>query len=572
MRRISIETGLPLLVRELSEQAVRRRTYVLRVVYACLLFGMFWVLYASIGGRLGTLGFLGTGRQLFNETVGLQFLGIYLFMPAIVCGTITQEKERSTLELLLLTRLDSGTIVIEKLLSRLVPMLSLLLMSMPLLGFAYTLGGISATDLPLAGWVAFLAILQTGSLALLCSAWFRTTFAAFIAVYLTLILAFSLCLASVSGQPVAVSWPWMAMFLPVVYDQLRAASLQVVIGASLPMLVATALCVALAANCLRRRAALPGGSLLLRMFHWLDRIVKVLNDRYCSGRIIFYEDNTLPDADPVGWRETEKTPLGAPRFLIRVLLGLELPVAAWCVVALPTAFTGHQDPMAFAMVGVWVIAVLLVAVKGASLVSAERSHQTLDVLLATPIASQDLLLQKFRGIQRLIWVVRVPLLTIFLCEFLAFRDTYRMREGMLLQLVMLATDLPMLAWLACWISLRCRSQLHSILATLGVLCGWCVLAGLFDGCFVRPGGSPMSFLTAMTPAKVFASYSHNADGTVVPALFTSLILWGLFRWRCLSTVNRQLGRTNEMVAGVSDAVSTLAARRGEGWSSANVQG
>jgi ABC-type transport system involved in multi-copper enzyme maturation permease subunit len=560
-----LETGLPLLARELSEQAVRRRTYVLRVVYACLLFGMFWVLYAAMGSRLGMIGVLGTGRQLFDATVSLQFLGIYLFMPAIVCGTITQEKERSTLELLLLTKLDSGTIVVEKLLSRLIAMLSLLLLSMPLLAFAYMLGGISSKDLPLAAWVAFLAVLQTGSLALLCSAWFRTTFGAFVAVYLTLIVGFSIRLASMPGNPFATSWPWMAMFLPAVYEQLRSESLSTILGLSLPMFLATVLCVALAARCLRRRAMLPGGSPLLRLFHWLDRVVKVLNDRYCRGRIIFYEDNTLPDSDPVAWRETQKTPLGAPRFLIRVLLGLELPVAAWCVLALPLAFSGHRDPMAFALVSVWAIAVLLVAVKGASLVSAERSHQTLDVLLATPIGSQDLLLQKFRGIDRLIWVLRVPLLTIFLCEVFAFTGTNRMREGVLLQLVMLGADLPMLAWLACWISLRCRSQVQSILATLGVLCGWCTLACLFDGWFANPAQAG-AFLTALSPAKVLTSYAHNSDGTVVPAFFASLILWALFRWRCLSTVSGRLGRTNETVPVRStEATSTLAAIRGEAW-------
>jgi hypothetical protein len=38
MKRSRLSVGLPLLAKELVEQSARRRTYIIRVVYACLLF------------------------------------------------------------------------------------------------------------------------------------------------------------------------------------------------------------------------------------------------------------------------------------------------------------------------------------------------------------------------------------------------------------------------------------------------------------------------------------------------------------------------------------------------------
>src|SRR5262249_6133780 len=136
------------------------------------------------------LAVLGRGREMFNALVYLQFGGVYLFMPAITCGVVTQEKERDSLQLLLITRLGPWTIIFEKLLGRVVPMLGFLLLSLPLLGFAYSLGGISPWLLWTAVWLLALATLQMGTLALLCSAFFRTTVAAFITSYVVAFIMF----------------------------------------------------------------------------------------------------------------------------------------------------------------------------------------------------------------------------------------------------------------------------------------------------------------------------------------------------------------------------------------------
>src|SRR5579859_1728420 len=151
--------GLPLLGKELIEQAARKRTYIVRVLYALLLFFVAYLYFYETlqSGATSPLAVLGSGRTMFMALVFMQFTGVYLFMPAITCGVITQEKEHDSLQLLFLTRLGPWTILFEKLLGRMVPMVSFLLLSLPLLAFAYSLGGISPSLLWTGVWMLLLA-------------------------------------------------------------------------------------------------------------------------------------------------------------------------------------------------------------------------------------------------------------------------------------------------------------------------------------------------------------------------------------------------------------------------------
>src|SRR5882762_2323326 len=93
---------LPLLGSELIEQAARKRTYVVRVVYASLLFlAAFLFFYETLSvGKASPLAVLGSGREMLTTLIGLQFAGIYAFMPAMMSSVITHEKERASLQLL----------------------------------------------------------------------------------------------------------------------------------------------------------------------------------------------------------------------------------------------------------------------------------------------------------------------------------------------------------------------------------------------------------------------------------------------------------------------------------------
>ena len=162
---------LPLLAKELLEQAARPRTYWMRVAYGALLYLVVVLPQVDFFKGAGNpRGMLGEGRQLFDALVGFQFAGIFLFLPALMSGRITQEKERESLALLLLTDLSSAQIVLQKYFAGLVPMLTFLLLGLPLGAVAYAFGGFPPRDLALAAAMLLLACLQVGALALWCSA------------------------------------------------------------------------------------------------------------------------------------------------------------------------------------------------------------------------------------------------------------------------------------------------------------------------------------------------------------------------------------------------------------------
>ena len=138
LAKIVNRIGLPLLTKEMLEQAARKRTDVLRAAFAAAMVLVLAIGVVEVRTAGGGLGIPGRGRELFDALVGVQFFGIYAIIPGIAAGAISVEKERNTLQLLLLTKLGPWTIIFEKLLSRLVPVLMLLLTAVPVMALGRT--------------------------------------------------------------------------------------------------------------------------------------------------------------------------------------------------------------------------------------------------------------------------------------------------------------------------------------------------------------------------------------------------------------------------------------------------
>jgi hypothetical protein len=84
---------------------------------------------------------LGQGAKLLDALYAIEFAGICLFVPALASGALAAKKELNTLQPLFLTRLGPSTMLLEKLLSRFVPVATFLPVSLPLLFVAYLMGG-----------------------------------------------------------------------------------------------------------------------------------------------------------------------------------------------------------------------------------------------------------------------------------------------------------------------------------------------------------------------------------------------------------------------------------------------
>ena len=552
--------GLPLLTKELIEQSARKRTYILRMIYAIALYGTtLWAFYQQLGSLNGSgLSILGQGRPLYLSLAWFEFAGIYVFLPAMTCSVLTAEKERDTLGLLLLTKLGPWTIVFEKLFSRLVPMASFVLLSLPLLAVAYSLGGIEAVDIAKLMWVLAITALQVGTFAVLCSAWFRTTAAAFLATYLlgAVSIVVSALVYLYLLQPGFKFWfqfllsdpafKWLfdpnnpnvvvMAYGPFILNGgeigplptiLREQTFLDCVVMTLPLLGTSVLSLTLARVVLWRRAFVEPKNVLLKMFKSLDGIFHHANhNRLTRGIVLIRESVALPGYHPISWRETSKRSLGTTRYLVRFLLLIEVPVmvmALW-----PASENVIRSGFAPAYVAgwcLWLVATLVLSIQATGLIGVERSHQSLDVLLTTPIESDEIVRQKFAGVWRMIHVLWIPFATLYVFqmwwETWVHSPTGYYWNGspadntmftVLRAVLAVSLYLPTIAWFGFFQGLRCRSQTHAILLTMTVITLACVAPPLLSWLltpsypqFNQYGPPSTSLISWLSPAVVLSA-------------------------------------------------------------------
>jgi ABC-type transport system involved in multi-copper enzyme maturation permease subunit len=447
---------LPLLVKELNEQAVRPRTYVIRFVYGALLFiGACVMIYGDVGLGDSAAGTMGRGRGMFERLLAFQMAGICVFLPAITAGAFAQEKERNTLGLLLITSLSPWELVAQKLLSRLVPMLTFLLLSFPLMAVAYSFGGVTDASLWTGLVLLLVATVQIGAMSLFCSAYFSTTFEALASSYVLLGILNTMC-------PV-----FGVTFL------LRGVSEQGTYGtlafSAFPLAAAVLFTMA-ARVTLERRAFIPPRNVLLQVFKALDAYFNEAN-KVTGGVVLVKDGDPLPGDYPVAWRETAKKSLGTFRYLFRVMVMLELPILAACVsIGSGPAVRASSGAVHALLYALWCLAFLMVASHAAGVVSSERSRQTLEVLLTMPLSGSELLRQKLAGVRRLIRVLLVPYLTIFLFEVWWRQKGFT--ANFWLSIASVFVYLHLAAWLSLWIGLRFRSQVRAAFAAILAIAAW----------------------------------------------------------------------------------------------------
>ncbi len=580
----ALRLSFPLLGKELTEQAAQRRTYLVRVGYALALFGVAClILYEWIGrSRQNPFLLLGHGRDLFETLVFLQFAGIFLFLPAMMAGVITAEKERDTLSLLFLTDMRPGEILLQKYFGRLIPMFALLLLGMPLLAVAYSLGGISPDYLFAGVYLLALTALQIGAFALMISTLCGTTVTANLVTYLggaAFYLFIPVCLVVIDEVIFSRSITRylydqfgatnsdrvvFVVVAPALFDTFKSARVKDVLLWSIPMVVSTVLFLVIARLALVQRAFARPRSSMLAAFRKMDEFYKRLNKGLPS---YFSDEISLPRDEPIAWREVTKKPLGTVRYMFRILISLEIIVLFFLLgLSGSRTWSGQSGMFTLTAVPLWLIALLALTVKSVSLIASERISQTLEVLVTTPLTGRAIISQKLRGIWRLLIAFAVPLLTVIATEWWwESKFDPRATKIAIAQMFSVAVFLPFFCLLSLWIGLRAFGRhravfgallivtlwnvLPILLGTLGEML-WCAFKGVeyvfnrfgvWEAC---AGFSPMVLVVWLEQAEGWAA-AVGGKPWIAGSLVTHATLICLFLWRCLRHADRFLGRVEE---------------------------
>ncbi|WP_010585717.1 ABC transporter permease [Schlesneria paludicola] len=491
--------SLPLLTKELIEQAQNKRTYIFRVIYAIVLYGVALVQYDMIGGS-GFAGVLnmGSGRRLFDALVMLQASLIFLLIPPITCGALTIEKEKDTLALLLLTKLSPLTIVFEKLLSRVFTMATYQLLSLPLFAIIYGIGGVDLADMLIgvSGLVSLTFLVA--SISILCSTWFRTTSSAFVSTYL-LIFCLLFCLTP------------FAMFLArlilmrlysapnpfgarpssgLTGDLIRFFFNETFIVVTVFPMLASLLILFAASRVLVRRAFLPIRNLVLEAFQVADRFFTELNRVTTGGIVLVTDQDPLPQDDAITWRETRKKSLGTFRYQFRILMMLMAPLIIAISMTLSDGRMNVVGPVPGFQAFFWIVSIICVTIHATGVIPSERIRQSLDVLLVMPVSSSEIVLQKLSGVRRLILILLVPFTTLLV--FQAVWSSYVVvspspvdwHKAALKLATMALTSivyLQLIMWLGFQLGLRMRTQMQAVLATFALVGAACAVPAIIVG-------------------------------------------------------------------------------------------
>ncbi|MCR9291646.1 MAG: hypothetical protein NXI32_02935, partial [bacterium] len=169
----------PILAREWLVAPRKIRFYAQRVIFVLALFSLVCTAWALLAGiqQVRNIGDLSRFGLLVFQIVAPLELIITIFLAAVAAAsTVAQEKDKRTLILLLLTRLTSTQIVLGKLGSCLLSVISLIFAALPLLLLISLLGGVSVTQVFVATAIILVTTFWCGALANLIAFWREKTF------------------------------------------------------------------------------------------------------------------------------------------------------------------------------------------------------------------------------------------------------------------------------------------------------------------------------------------------------------------------------------------------------------
>jgi ABC-type transport system involved in multi-copper enzyme maturation permease subunit len=461
----------PVFVYEWRLASRRWQLYALRALFVAVVAAvLFLVWYTKVGSANLTIHQLAVaGESFFIALVGTQLALVLLAAPAYTAGAVCQDKARGSLLHLLATDLSDREIVLGKLLARLLPVLGLVLATVPVLFAAILLGGIDP-EAALGATLVTIGVAVLGcTLALALSVWGRKTHEVMLAAYLVIVLAvlpgltwYLLARHGALGWPpewVELSNPFVLAFLPYLRPGTSALAAEALfLGVAL--VLSSALVVV---------AVLRVRDVTLRQGSEPGRAPR-------RGRRNLWSDLPGPslDGNPVLWREWRHR---RPSQWARIVWVLYAILATgFSLLALgynQMVFSPAGEPLFAAFVNGFQVSVglLLLSVGAVTALAEERARGSLDLLLATPLTARAIVWGKWWGAFR-----SVPLLALWPALLTAGvgRGSGWLAAGLVAGLVLAygAAVTSLGLWLATRTARLGRAVALSVAAVVLVTAGW----------------------------------------------------------------------------------------------------
>ncbi len=407
----------PILAREWLVAPRKLRFYAQRVIFVLALFSFVCTAWALVAGiqQVRNIGDLSRfGVLVFQIVVPLELI-ITMFLAAVAsASSVSHEKDKRTLILLLLTRLTSSQIVLGKLSACLIQVIGLILAALPLLLLLAILGGVTAWQVYSATGIILVTTMWSGALANVVAFWREKTFQTLAITLLAIVGWLVFCEVLAAGVITGMDAAWAEPLSPI-----RAV---------------WSVCQPIPAE---SSIALPGG--IVGAYCMLGILAAVLFSSVAIMRLRIWNPSRQlrpqapePDEDytastrsadaasswkvraprrmwdnPVLWRETRTWAYGRKLVLIRLgYLALFAAAMAGVYWSVASGVALERSRLADELVPVtarilapfFVVSFVLINALGVNSITNERDGQALDLLLATQLTPAQFLFGKLVGV------------------------------------------------------------------------------------------------------------------------------------------------------------------------------
>jgi len=370
------------------------------------------------------------GMSLFQVLAPLQLAVAVFFAALLTASAVAQEKDRRTLDLLLLTKLSNSELVLGKLLASLLNVLMLLATALPVFMVCALFGGVSFAQIGRVFAVTLASVLACGSLGSTLALWREKTFQALAMTMLVLVLWLAGWWMVASGALGAAWWgisteTWSAAFSP--WQAILEASRPYVpadpaLGAwgtpvNLFLLVAVLLAVGLnGVAVVMVRVWNPSRE--ARVFHREDETwqrASIWGAEYDAARQSPGSPAAAPPAaprapvrsrpvwdNPILWREIATWAYGRKTLIVRlaylVLFGLAA-ASLWGIVAGGQPIAPSAATTVMVILGLlFLLSLALVNAQAVTALTSERDTKALDLLLVSDLTPKEIVFGKLGGV------------------------------------------------------------------------------------------------------------------------------------------------------------------------------
>jgi len=477
----------PVFTREFTIAPRRVRLYVGRTVYLLALLGLMSVAWLMVTGTriVRDVGDLAQfGAMVFQILGPLQLVVAVFFSALLAASAVAQEKDRKTLDLLLLTRLTNHELVLGKLLASLLNVLVLTAAAVPLFMMLAWLGGVSFVQV---GWmfaVTLASIVVSGSLGSTLALWREKTFQALAMTVMAIVLWIAVWEAIGAGA-LGSSWrglscdSWAVAFSPwraVLETLVPFAGNEPALG-----WIGTPVRLFLLASA-AAAVGLNGVAIaLVRVWNPTRETQPTVEVEEPVAVTAHAADVASEDAtatvplrrptrpvwdNPVLWREIRTWAYGRKLLLVRLAYLLLFALAAGGAYWMLDHGGLDRARGAMCLLPLFLLSLFLLTAQAVTALTSERDARALDLLLVTDLSAKEIVFGKLGGV--FYNTKEMILLPMALCVYLWWRGTLGL-ENLLFLLGGLAVLDAFVAMLGIHAGMHYFNSRSAVATSLGTL-------------------------------------------------------------------------------------------------------